>query len=206
MSNENSFTSLTSIVEHIHDLAEDADNLHVDDILDMIGSRSFGPLMVVPALMAVIPFIGAIPGMTIITGLAIMAIACQILLGRSRVWVPKKVRDIPLDLAALKKGANGFEGTAKFIDKFMTYRFAWATRGIGLWVTALVMVILGFVMLPTALLPWAVLVPGMAALILALGITARDGLVVVVGWLLASGAVYAVYLFAASSDSIAVSL
>ncbi len=80
----------------------------------------------------------------------------------------------------------------------------WATRGAGLWVTALVMVILGVVMLPTALLPWAVLVPGMAALILALGITARDGLVVVIGWLLAAGAVYAVYSFAASSESISV--
>jgi hypothetical protein len=66
------------------------------------------------------------------------------------------------------------------------------------------MVILGVAMLPTALLPWAVLVPGMAALILALGITARDGLVVVIGWLLAAGAVYAVYSFAASSESISV--
>ena len=204
MSDSNSFTSLSSIVDHIHDLAEDADSLHVDDILEMIGSRSFGPLMVVPALMAVIPFIGAIPGMTIITGLAIVAIACQILLGRSHVWVPKKVRQIPLDRSALKKGAGGFEGTAKFIDKFMTYRLAWATRGAGLWVTALVMVILGVVMLPTALLPWAVLVPGMAALILALGITARDGFVVIIGWLLAAGAVYAVYSFAASSESISV--
>ena len=204
MSDSNSFTSLSSIVDHIHDLAEDADSLHVDDILEMIGSGSFGPLMVVPALMAVIPFIGAIPGMTIITGLAIVAIACQILLGRSHVWVPKKVRQIPLDRSALKKGAGGFEGTAKFIDKFMTYRLAWATRGAGLWVTALVMVILGVVMLPTALLPWAVLVPGMAALILALGITARDGFVVIIGWLLAAGAVYAVYSFAASSESISV--
>lgn len=124
MSDSNSFTSLSSIVDHIHDLAEDADSLHVNDILEMIGSRSFGPLMVVPALMAVIPFIGAIPGMTIITGLAIVAIACQILLGRSHVWVPKKVRQIPLDRSALKKGAGGFEGTAKFIDKFMTYRLA----------------------------------------------------------------------------------
>ena len=53
--------------------------------------------------------------------------------------------------------------------------------------TALVCVGLGLIMLPSALLPFAVIAPASAVLFLALGMTATDGLMVLIGFVLSAG-------------------
>lgn len=191
------FDSLSGIVSRLHDIAEERDQLHAGDLVEMIGTRTFGPLMVVPALIAILPIVGAIPGMTIVTGLLITLVAFQIVAGRKHAWVPDRVREIPIQRSALKRGADAFAPVAKRVDSFTAHRWKWATHGMGLWLTAMVLVLLGLLMIPTALIPWGVMVPGTAALVLALGITVRDGLIVVIGWVCALAAVIGTYVMLA---------
>ncbi len=49
-------------------------------------------------------------------------------------------------------------------------------------------IVLSLTMYPLALLPFAVAVPGTATAVMALGITARDGLVVAIGMIIGLGA------------------
>src|SRR3569832_764957 len=59
----------------------------VADLMGMLGERSFGPLLLVPSLIAVAP-VGAIPGLPAITSAVIVLIAGQILLGHAHFWIP----------------------------------------------------------------------------------------------------------------------
>ena len=179
--------SLEDIIDLLIDKASDEDSITVGDLMDAVASRSFGPVLVVPSLIALLPLIGAIPGMTILTGVLIILIAGQRVIGLDHFWLPPRLEGIKLDAATMKKGGEKMRGTARVIDKLFTTRLVFLTGETGTWATALVCVGLGVLMLPSALLPFAVLAPAGAVLFLALGMTATDGLMVFIGFVLSAG-------------------
>ena len=179
--------SLEDIIDLLIDKATDEESITVGDLMDAVASRSFGPVLVVPSLIAILPLIGAIPGMTILTGVLVILIAGQRVIGLDHFWLPSRLEAIRLDAATMKKGGEKMRGTARAIDRFFTTRLIFLTGETGTWVTALVCVGLGLLMLPSALLPFAVMAPAGAVLFLALGMTATDGLMVLIGFILSAG-------------------
>ena len=55
-------------------------------------------------------------------------------------------------------------------------------------IVALICMIMALTMFPLALLPFAVAIPGISIALLALGLTARDGLVVLLGFICSAAA------------------
>src|SRR5215471_16882345 len=58
------------------------------DVVEAIGRRSFGPLLLVVGLLATSP-ITSIPGMPTTFGVLVALIAVQLLLRRDRFWLPR---------------------------------------------------------------------------------------------------------------------
>ena len=179
--------SLEDIIELLIDRARNEESITVGDLMDAVASRSFGPVLVVPALIAILPLIGAIPGMTILTGLMIILVAGQRVIGLEHFWLPARLEAIKLDAATVEKGGEKMRGTARVVDRLFRTRLAFLTGRTGTWATAFVCVGLGLLMLPSALLPFAVMAPACAVLFLALGMTATDGLMVLIGFVLSAG-------------------
>ena len=73
---------LKELVDSIEDEAED-DDPTIGELLEASGSRSMGPVLFIPALIAFSP-VGAIPGMSIAMGAVIILFATQLIIGRSR--------------------------------------------------------------------------------------------------------------------------
>lgn len=170
-----------------YDRARNEESTTVGDLMDAVASRSFGPVLVVPALIAVLPLIGAIPGMTILTGILVVMIAGQRAVGLDHFWLPARLEAIKLDAAIVEKGGEKMRGTARLVDRLFKTRLVVLTGRTGSWATALVCVGLGLIMLPSALLPFAVMAPASAVLFLALGMMATDGLMVLIGFVLSAG-------------------
>lgn len=179
--------ALEDIIELLIDRARNEKSITVGDLMDAVASRSFGPVLVVPALIAILPLIGAIPGMTILTGLMVVLVAGQRVIGFEHFWLPGRLEAIELDAATVKKGGEKMRGIARIVDRLFRTRLAFLTGKTGTWVTALVCVGLGLIMLPSALLPFAVMAPASAVLFFALGMTATDGLMVLIGFILSAG-------------------
>ena len=69
-------------------ITPDQGRISVASFMTAIGSRSFGPLILVPSLIALSP-VGAIPGLPAITSVIVVIFAVQMLLAQKHVWLPR---------------------------------------------------------------------------------------------------------------------
>jgi hypothetical protein len=178
---------LEEVIDHIIALClrngpahEGHGRVSVADLMDMLGERSFGPLLLVPSLIAVSP-VGAIPGLPAITSVVIVLIAGQILLGHEHFWIPG-LAGPPLDRCACDgAGAGKFRPVARFIDHLLRPRMAWLTQGPAFYAIALLCLLIGLVTPILELVPLGGIPPNAAVVAFSLAITARDGAVGALG-------------------------
>jgi hypothetical protein len=95
----------------------------------------------------------------------------------------------------LESFASGFRSWTRWIDGFLAARLTLLTQPPFVQLLALVFIALAVTFYPLALVPFGVAAPSAAASILALGLTARDGVVVLVGVALTSVTVWLLIAF-----------
>jgi len=173
---------LEEVIDHIIALClrngpahEGHGRVSVADLMDMLGERSFGPLLLVPSLIAVSP-VGAIPGLPAITSVVIVLIAGQILLGHEHFWIPGWLARRSIDAHAMERGLEKFRPVARFIDHLLRPRVAWLTQGPAFYAIALLCLLIGLVTPILELVPLGGIPPNAAVVAFSLAITARDGL------------------------------
>jgi len=179
-------TSLTEVAERVRS-AGDGRTVSVADILDAIGRRGFGPLILVFALIALSP-VGAIPGASIVTAALITLLSVQLLARRSAPWAPARLRAIRIRQRRLDAGIDRLRPALARIDRVVRSR--WRTLAEPPWSAAIPLccIALSALMIPLALVPWGVVPPAAAMVGLGLGLSARDGLVLAIGHGLSAGA------------------
>ena len=166
----------------------DGDEVSLEDTLDSLNSRSFGPLLLVPAIMAVSP-IGAIPGMSIATGCVLMLIAVQMIFSSGRPWLPQRLLDFSFSRETLAKGIDKTLPWAKWLEGFTDKRLQIITHSPFHYVIAAMVAFLALLFIPLAFLPFAVAIPGTAIALFALGMTVRDGVLVLLGFAVSCAAI-----------------
>lgn len=171
------------------------DTVTLGVLLHELGPRAYGPLLLVPAVLALIPVIGAIPGVSIVTGTLIMLVAAQMLVGRDRPWMPQALLDLSLPQRRLTEMLERAQRWARPVDRVVRHRYVWLTRPPGLQVVALVLMLIALLFYPTALIPWGVTPPALAAFLLALAVTAQDGLLALVGLAVATASLWLAEVF-----------
>jgi len=185
--NHSSPDGLVDVLEQMKENTE-GDEVTLEDTLDALNSRSFGPLLLVPAIMAVSP-IGMIPGMSIVTGCVLMLIAVQMVISKGRPWLPKRLLDFKFSRDKLTEGIDKSLPWAKWLEGFTDRRLTLITKWPFHYLIAFVVACLAVLFIPLAFLPFAVAIPGTAIALFGLGMTARDGLMVILGFVVSCAAV-----------------
>ena len=170
------------------------DKVTVDDVLELFGHRSFGPIFAILGLVTLIPPIGSVPGLPTIVGVVLILFSVQMLLGRSHIWLPGFIADRAIDKEKLRQAHDKSEGLLKMIDRPVTERLTWATRGAAKYVAALLVSFLALLMIPLELLPFAVAIPGLAVVMIGIALIAHDGALMLAACVFA-GIALAVALF-----------
>jgi hypothetical protein len=75
---------LTSIIDRLQAQA-DGPSISVDEIVRAFEDRGIGALCAVIGLVAAAPIVGAIPGVSIVTGTLVLLCAAQFVFGRSHI-------------------------------------------------------------------------------------------------------------------------
>ena len=180
--------SLSELLDHFVESTEGQDQVRIGDLLDSLSSRSHGPMLLFPAIIAISP-IGMIPGMSVVTGTLIILIATQMMFFSSRPWIPKRLADFEFSRDKLVRGVDKTRPWVKRLETWIRLRLPQLASGVFIYPIALVAIVLAASFYPLALVPFGVLAPGMAITLFALGLTARDGLLVLLGFVLTTASV-----------------
>ncbi|WP_197528757.1 exopolysaccharide biosynthesis protein [Aeoliella mucimassa] len=180
--------NLEEVVDQLETKVEQEDEtLTVREALDAFDGRTFGPLLVLPALIALIPPIGMIPFVPTIMGSIIILISSQYMLGRTHPWVPAVLGERSVKKKKVLEAVDRSRPWAKWVDGFLGSRLQVLVEGPMEHVIAGLCVLLALMMPMAELIPGLAAVPAAAILFLGLAITARDGLLGLLGITLATG-------------------
>ena len=184
MSNEPQ--SLSELLDHFVNATEGKSDVKIDDLMQSLDSRSHGPMLLFPAVLSISP-IGMIPGMSIVTGTLIILIGTQMLFFTSRPWIPKRLADFSFSREKLESGVSKTKPWVTWFEKLIHHRLEFLSDGVMIYPVAIVCVLLALSFYPLSLVPFGVFLPGFAVTMFALGLTARDGAVILGGFALATG-------------------
>lgn len=184
--------ALSGLLSTIDDLGNRQSQVSVHDIREAIGERSFGPFLLVPAVIEMSP-IGGIPGLPTALAVIISLFAVQILIGRKHLWLPQLVEKRQIDGKTLKSAMDKMMPVARFVDRFLKPRLTWLTKAPWVQVAAALTILLCCSVPPLELIPFASTAPMAAIALFGLSLMARDGLLTVIAGLVSLSAVYLVY-------------
>ncbi|MEM6277973.1 MAG: exopolysaccharide biosynthesis protein [Verrucomicrobiota bacterium] len=188
---------MQNLTEILTDIQEgiDGEEISLREIVVRFEDRGFGPLLLAPALLAVLPT-GAIPGVPSICAIFILLISGQILFGKRHPWLPQRIRRFSFSKSKFEQGFQHMKPWTKRFDRLLSPRLEFLTGEIGTRLVALIAIALALIMIPLELIPGACAAPGIAIGLFAISLSARDGLFALFALLFASGAaVLAIHLW-----------
>jgi hypothetical protein len=190
---QESALGLDDVAQQVLDAAS-GDYVSVGDLMSEFGRRAFGPLLLAFGMLSLSP-LGSIPGASIVFGALIFLIAVQLLFDRRSPWMPSKLSEIDIESSRVRKAVCAMRPSFRQVDRFLKPRWPIFARSPSVQVIAVLCVVLAATMYPLALVPWGVAVPSFAIIVLGLGLTSQDGLVLSFGMVISMLAVFGTAVF-----------
>ena len=169
---------ITDVLQKILDKTS-GENIKLGKVIKILESRGFGPLLLAPALIAMLPT-GTIPGIPSICGIIIFLIAIQILIGKKNPWIPEKFKEITFERKKFVSGIEKVKPATKKLDKWFKPRLTFLTQEIAKRTLALLCAIVGLSMIPLEVVPFAAALPALAVTLLAVGLITEDGAIILI--------------------------
>ncbi len=184
---EDDETPLQSIVEHVQQSMDGEPYVDLKTVVEGFGNRSFGPVMILCGLCMMTP-LGAIPGLPAAFGLIVIVFALQLLFRRPTPWMPEVLRRVKIPASKLKVVQEKTRPVLAAIDNVIRPRLLWAATGPMQVLAALMAIVLSATFVPLGAVPFGVVPSAFIVGLLGLGITARDGVVILFAMSLGVGA------------------
>ncbi|MCL7943356.1 exopolysaccharide biosynthesis protein [Marinobacter sp. ATCH36] len=189
--NHNDATSMQQLLDQIRESATGSGQVSVNAILNGVGERSFGPLVLLAGLITVAPLIGDIPGVPTILGLVVLLTLGQLLFRRHSIWLPSWISRRSVPRQKLLKGLEWLQKPARFLDRWTGPRLVFLVDGPGLYIMAIICMAVAMAMPLMEVVPFSANGGGAALMAFGLAIVARDGLLAILavsftlgtGWL-----------------------
>lgn len=192
---------LADITDSLDDNIE-GDSVTVGEIISKFEDRGIGALCTIIGLIASLPLIGAIPGMSIITGALLLLCAGQYVFGRTSPWVPGFLRERGISADKMNTATEKAKPYAEWIDQYIKPRWGFLVGGsLQRRVIAVCLCLLALTMFPLALVPWGVQAPAAAVVFFGVAIIGRDGVFAAIGYALTALTAGLIYYFSGAVSS-----
>lgn len=157
-----------------------APRISVAELTQMFGGRAIGALLFVFGLACMLPLP---PGATTIFGLPLVLLAPQLIIGASAPWLPVRVKQQTIAIDDLRKGLPRAIKVLRRIEAVSRPRVTMLLNPIGERLIGVVCLALALVLILP--IPGGNILPAMAVSTLAFALIQRDGVIAIVGYLLA---------------------
>lgn len=166
----------------------EGETVTVRDLLDAVGRRSYGPILLLLGFISVSP-LTLIPGATWLVALVTLLISLQIVVGKKFPWVPRRFLDFQFKRKHLVDGVSAGRKYAQMIDQYLKPRLTILTAPLFAQLIGLICVAASLITIPLGLFPFGPVLPGLTILLFGLGLTARDGVFLLLAGAALTGAV-----------------
>lgn len=173
--------TLSALLDDLHAMGK-AGAVTVGDLLEAFHERGFGVLLLIFALPAAIPLPGL--GINLIVAAPLVILSLQQALGAKQVRLPQRLCRRRISAERLQAIVEASRPWARRLERLLKPRLVFLTHGLSLHIIG----ILGLIMALSVCVPLPLTntVPSMGIAIMAAGLLARDGVLVIAGALLGS--------------------
>lgn len=174
----------TGLTEILNSLSEktNGEYLSFGQILNTLEYRGFGPLLLVPSLIIILPT-GIIPGIPAICGVFIFLISAQIILGYVHPWLPQKLKKFSIQKSKFEKAFEKIKPYTEKLDKRFGKRLTYLTENtISIKIVALMSMVLASGIVFIGFIPALPVVLVLPILLFALGLSVADGALLAAGY------------------------
>jgi len=174
--------NLEEMLERIGEPADSEERVTFGSIVESVGRRSFGPLLLLVGVVLTSPLSG-MPGMPTTMGALVLLIAGQLLMKRENFWLPKWMLKRSLERSKVLKAIRWLRSPARFIDRLLRPRLPLFIQGFGTYLIAMVCALLALGMPVMELVPFSATGAGVALTVFGLALISGDGLLALVAFL-----------------------
>jgi hypothetical protein len=172
--------NLTGVLDAI-EAAEGARRVKLAAVLDAVGRRAFGPLLVVAALVGLAPGLGDVPGIPTSVALFTITVTAQIVAGRRSLWLPKWLLARSVSRGKLAKAVTFLRKPAGWLDRILRPRLRFLVAGGASRIIAGISLGFAIVMPMTEIVPFSANLAGLILLSFGMAVIAEDGVMALVG-------------------------
>lgn len=183
----------TKVLQQIVDQCDEG-QISIRDFTVMMGDRAFALVILVFSLPNSLPIPG-IPGFSTITGLPILFIGLQMIIGKETIWLPNKVAEKKFSKATLRKILTVAIPYVRKIEVLLKPRLDIVLSPVG--ERVLGVFIVGLACLLSLPIPGGNFLPGLSISILALSFLEKDGAATLFGMLFAALSTFLMFEFLA---------
>lgn len=184
---EQEVSSLEELLDRMAEADEEDEEVSLDALLDAIGRRSFGPLLLMAGLITLAPLVGDIPGVPTIMGVFVILTAGQLLFHRHHFWLPDWMLKRSIERTKLCKALDWLRKPAGWVDRWLKPRLKMFIRTAGVHVIAAVSVAIGLAMPAMEFVPFSANGAGAALTAFGLALIADDGLLALIALVITLG-------------------
>ncbi|MFO7554984.1 MAG: exopolysaccharide biosynthesis protein [Desulfobacterales bacterium] len=175
--------NLEQLLDQIYRAAKNREEVSLGAVIQEIGSRSFGPLLLTAGLITLTPVIGDIPGVPTIMGILILLSSGQLLFRRKHFWMPSWLLERSVAQNKLTASLKRLRPAGRFVDRFLRPRLTALTRGTGIYFIAASCVGIAAAMPVMEVVPFSANIAGIALTAFGLSLITHDGLLALLAFL-----------------------
>jgi hypothetical protein len=151
------------------------------EVIDVIGPRGFGPVLVAVAGLIILPT-GMVPLVPHVVAVVLGFVAIEMMLGGTVLRLPARIRRIAVPAFMIAGFVRRARTVARPLSRVLRPRMTWlATRRAALVLIAVVLLFVAVAKFAIGLIPGLPFLLAVPVLMIGLGLTARDGLVLGAG-------------------------
>lgn len=165
------------------------DNIKVGTLLKSIDSGGFALLNLIFSIILMIPLP---PPIAIIAGLIIMFLSFQMIIGMKEVWLPKIITEKSIKRTTLTVIVEKSTIYLYKLERFTRRRFTFVSNPITERIIgAFIFFLAGITLTPIV---FANTIPGLAIILISFGMINKDGLMVIIGFIVGIFSIFVVWL------------
>lgn len=174
MQYDQDLNDLEQLIDRMDNAVDSSGQVSLSEVLNAVGSRSFGPFILVGGFVTASPVVGDIPGVPTIMGLFLLLTTVQLLF-REHLWLPDWMLRRSVNKKDFCKALGWMRPVAEFMDRWSRPRLRILTSRTGTYIIGIVCTGIALAMPAMELIPFSANAAGIALTAFGLSLIARDG-------------------------------